>query len=97
MEITMIEKKVELTAKEQSQTELEELLKYVVKESVKEQGCEVFELFKVKDTRTFIVMEKWADNKNLEAHRLTPHYIKLKNSLDSITEGAKSSLEIIRL
>lgn len=54
-------------------------------------------LFKIKDTRTFVVMEKWSDNKFLEAHRLTPHYIKLKNSLDDITEGEKSSLEIIRL
>ncbi|MCV6607145.1 MAG: antibiotic biosynthesis monooxygenase [Campylobacterales bacterium] len=93
----MIEKKVELTAKESTVQELEDLLKHVVEESLKEEGCEVFNLFKIKDTRTFVVMEKWSDNKFLEAHRLTPHYIKLKNSLDDITEGEKSSLEIIRL
>lgn len=92
-----IEKKVELTAKADKVQELEDLLKHVTEESRKEDGCVIFNLFRIKDTRTFVVMEKWLDNKDLEAHRLTPHYIKLKNSLDDITEGKKSSLEIVRL
>lgn len=93
----MVEKKVELTAKEGKEEELRDLLKYVTEESRKEDGCVIFNLFQIKDTKTYVVMEKWLENKDLEAHRLTSHYIKLKDSLDAITEGSKSSLEIIRL
>ncbi len=92
-----IEKKVELTAKDGKEDELRDLLKHVTEESRKESGCIVFNLFQIRNTKTFVVMEKWVENKDLEAHRLTPHYIKLKNSLDDLTEGEKSSLELIRL
>jgi quinol monooxygenase YgiN len=92
-----IEKKVELTAKDDKIQELEDILKYVVKNSVVEKGCEVFELFRIKDTHTFVVMERWTTNQDLKNHRLTEHYIKLKNSLDDLTQGEKSSLEIVRL
>jgi quinol monooxygenase YgiN len=92
-----IEKKIELTAKDGHVEEFEELLKYVVKNSVVEKGCEVFELFRIKNTHTFVVMERWTTNQDLDNHRLTEHYIKLKNSLDDLTQDEKSSLEIIRI
>lgn len=52
-----------------------------------ENGCLSYELFQdQKDTRVFLIIEEWADQLALDAHKKTDHFVNLVPVLDELTE-----------
>ncbi|HEY5575418.1 MAG TPA: putative quinol monooxygenase [Clostridiaceae bacterium] len=52
-----------------------------------ENGCLSYELFQdQKDPRVFLIIEEWADQLALDAHKKTDHFLNLIPVLDELTE-----------
>lgn len=52
-----------------------------------ENGCLSYELFQdQKDPRVFAIIEEWADQVALDAHKKTDHFVNLVPVLDELTE-----------
>lgn len=90
----MITKKINLTAKVGKESELETLLKEMVVESKPEAGCVTYELYQQKTALgEFFLIEIWESDAHLDAHKLTPHFMKFKQLAPELIE-AKSSEEL---
>jgi quinol monooxygenase YgiN len=72
----MIPMIIVLTAKNEADVpELEKLLKQQSAESLKEPGCERFEVYhSTNDAKVFILCEHWADQPSIDAHRQANAY-----------------------
>ncbi len=71
----MISKQINLTANENRQDELLELLKMMTIESRQEKGCLKYDLFQDKqNSNNFTLIESWETNESLNDHKQTEHF-----------------------
>lgn len=60
------------------------LLKALVQDSLKEEGCERYQLTEdVLSANTFVLVEHWQSEEMLKAHHQTPHFL---NFIDKISQ-----------
>ena len=73
----MIYNNVILKARDSGNIEtLKKLLTAQAKASLTEQGCERFEVYHSEsEPEVFILVEWWATQKDLDAHRSAPHFV----------------------
>lgn len=79
----------QMTAKEGREKELEKALRALIKPTLQEKGCLAYELWRdFKDERSFIMYERFQDQKALEAHVKMP-YIQdfIKNEYTTYVES----------
>jgi quinol monooxygenase YgiN len=67
--------------------EVEDLLAYLVTETHKETGCLRYSLHRLQSNpSTYILMEKWASEKDMQAHFQTPHIMRGLQIKDQIID-----------
>ena len=53
-----------------------------------DKGCVQYEVFRSeKAPERFLLLEEWADEESLEAHKNTPHMLELRKSMTLLIEG----------
>jgi quinol monooxygenase YgiN len=78
--------------KENQENEVEKILRGMVGPTRKEPGCLRYELYSAAGTeRQFVLIEAYADQAGLEAHRATEHY---KNYRSRIADGLKEPIKV---
>ena len=78
-----ITKQVVFIAKDGCVEEMKALLKTMVQASKDEDGCLLYEIFQVKnETKKFVVIESWADEKALDGHKDSAHYNYYKSNYE---------------
>jgi len=82
----IITKKVVFVAKDDKINELKALLGTMVKASRAEEGCLLYNIYQMKDKpTTFIVVEAWENDKALEGHKHSEHYLHYKSQYEPFT------------
>jgi quinol monooxygenase YgiN len=90
-------KKVVFVAKDESIEELKALLTTMVEASRAEEGCELYNIYQMRDKpTTFVVVETWASDKALDGHKMSSHYIHYKGNFEPYTAN-KYSDELVSL
>jgi len=78
-----ITKQVTFIAKDECITQMKDLLITMVKASKAEVGCLLYDIFQLKEEPTkFIVVESWENEKALDGHKLSSHYIHYKANFE---------------
>jgi quinol monooxygenase YgiN len=77
---------VHATAAEGKVDELRKELTAMLAPTHAEEGCEFYRLFESSRTGHFFLYELWSSAEALEAHRRTPHLLRLKSLTTSIME-----------
>ena len=89
-----ITKKVEFIAKKENIQELKELLITMIEASRNEVGCELYNIYQMKNKpETFVVIETWENKEALKGHQNSPHYKYYKANFEQYT-AHKSSEEL---
>ena len=92
-----ITKKVIFVAKDESIEELKALLTTMVEASRAEEGCELYNIYQMRDKpTTFVVVETWASDNALNGHKKSAHYIHYKGNFEPYTAD-KYSDELVSL
>jgi len=92
-----ITKKVIFVAKDDSIDELKALLTTMLEASRAEDGCELYNIYQMRDKRTtFVVVETWASDEALDGHKVSSHYLHYKSNFESYTAD-KYSDELVSL
>jgi quinol monooxygenase YgiN len=79
---------VTVTAKPGAEKTLEELLRSLVKPSLAEEGCRLYEIQRdVHNRRTFVISETWDNRETFEAHGVSPHMDVYKKSVGQLVEA----------
>ncbi len=90
-------KKVVFIAKDNSIEELKSLLETMIEASRAEEGCELYDIYQIKDKpNTFVVIESWESENALIGHQNSPHYIHYKSNYEQYTAD-KYSDELVSL
>ena len=75
--------------------EFEEITKYNVENSRKEEGVRRFEFYRLADSdNSYMLFECYEAKEDQESHRNTPHFKKWKAAVSELTDGP---YEILRL
>jgi quinol monooxygenase YgiN len=91
--MSKITKKVEFIAKDENIAELKALLQTMVKPSRASNGCELYNIYQMKEhPTTFVVIETWADDEALKGHQNSAHYKHYKANFEQYTAGKSSEL-----
>ncbi len=92
-----ITKRVTFIAKEGSEAKMKELLSAMVIPSKEEDGCIFYDIFVYENnSRKFMAVESWRDEKALNGHKSTDHYATYKSSYEPYCEHKYSDdLEIL--
>ncbi len=78
-----------LKAKAGSEAILQEALTSLVKPTRAEEGCISYELFQsTADATTFITVERWQSQSDLDAHMKTPHIAQALQAAADAIDGA---------
>lgn len=95
--MSKITKKVVFVAKDESIAELKALLETMVEASRAEVGCELYNIYQMKDKpNTFVVIETWENDEALDGHKNSPHYKHYKANFEPFTADKYSDeLEIL--
>mgnify|MGYP004004602001 CR=1 FL=1 len=92
-----ITKQVTFIAKDECITELNNLLITMVEASRAEVGCELYDIYQMKDQpTTFVVVETWENESALDGHKVSAHYKHYKANFEPFTAG-KSSVELVSI
>ena len=92
-----ITKKVIFVAKDENIEELKALLFTMVEASRAEEGCELYNIYQMKDRpTTFVVIETWESDKALDGHKQSAHYLYYKSNFEPYTAD-KYSDELVSL
>ncbi len=90
-------KKVVFIAKNGSIYELKSLLETMIEASRAEEGCELYNIYQIKDKpNTFVVIESWESEDALKGHQNSSHYIYYKSNYKKYTAD-KYSNELLSL
>ena len=90
-------KKVVFIAKDEYIKELKSLLETMVDASRAEYGCELYNIYQIKDKpNSFVVIESWESEEALKGHQHSSHYIYYKSDYEQYTAD-KYSNELISL
>lgn len=78
-----ITKSVTFIAKEGHEKKMKELLTAMVEPSKAEDGCIFYDIFEYEnDTKKFMAVESWRDEKALDGHKASSHYALYKSSYE---------------
>ena len=78
-----ITKKVVFIAKEDSVEQMRELLITMIDASREEVGCELYNIYQLKNRPTeFVVVETWRDDEALKGHQNSAHYKHYKSTFE---------------
>jgi quinol monooxygenase YgiN len=79
-----------LTIKDGSQADFEKVAaELVAAVNANEPGCELYRLFKVRDSATqYAFMERYRDQAAVEAHRASEHFKRLGRAMGPFLDGA---------
>ncbi len=81
-----ITKKVVFVAKDECIEELKALLGTMVQASRVEDGCLLYNIYQLEDKpTTFVVVEAWEDEKALDGHKNSAHYLHYKSNYEPYT------------
>ncbi|MGH8906657.1 MAG: putative quinol monooxygenase [Egibacteraceae bacterium] len=76
------------TAKPKLMEEVEEVLRSLVTKTHQEHGCQRYAIHRtLDDPATFVVVEKWTDQRDLEEHFLQPHVKGLDDAISAYLTG----------
>jgi len=90
-------KKVVFIAKDDSINELKSLLETMIEASRAEEGCELYNIYQIKDKlNTFVVIESWESEEALKGHQNSSHYMYYKSNYEQYTAD-KYSNELVSL
>ncbi len=90
-------KKVVFIAKDDSINELKSLLETMIEASRAEEGCELYNIYQIKDKlNTFVVIESWESEEALKGHQNSSHYMHYKSNYEQYTAD-KYSNELVSL
>lgn len=89
-------KDITIVAKEGQGENLNKTLIHMEEESIKEDGCLRYELYRdTSDNNIFKLYEIWETDAHLEAHRNSPHFVNFKKVAPDLIEN-KSGLTLTR-
>jgi len=79
------------TVKDGKEAECLAVVKKLVAETQKENGCIMYDCFRSNDDpKKFVIMEKWETKAALDAHMATAHFKEYIPMLDSFSAGGVS-------
>ena len=87
-----------LKANSGSEAALQDALSALVPPSRAEEGCVGYELFRsAADASTFVTIETWRSQADLEAHMQTPHIAAALQALGGALDGAPAIHPLVRV
>ena len=87
----MIRLNVFIQVEESNRNEVIEVAKELVAQSLKDNGCIAYDIFESATRKNiFMICETWSDEKALDAHMKSPHFVTLVPRIESL---AKMKLE----
>ena len=82
--------------REESMEEILRLLGELVRETRKETGCILYEVFQdIKDKKIITIIEEWESEKDLENHSVSPHFTDLVPKIADLC-GNKREINIYK-
>jgi quinol monooxygenase YgiN len=81
----MITKLIQLKAKPGKSTELDTLVQSLIEPSRNEVGCIKYDAYS-DESGTIYLLEEWKSAENLDAHKLTAHFLKFKDAGPELIE-----------
>lgn len=82
--------------KEENMKEILSLLDELVRETRKEEGCILYEVFQdINAPKVITIIEEWESEKALEKHSASPHFTRLVPGIGELCE-TKSEINIYR-
>jgi len=77
--------------KDGKEAECLDIVKKLVSETQKENGCIMYDCFRsTDDPQKFVIMEKWESQAKLDAHMQTAHFKEYVPKLDALAAGGVS-------
>ncbi|MDX6669690.1 MAG: hypothetical protein QOI91_53 [Solirubrobacteraceae bacterium] len=75
--------------KDGREQEAEDVLREVIRETHKEDGCQLYALHRgMDDSGRFVILERWRSREDLDAHLRQPHVARLGAMADALDEPA---------
>lgn len=68
------------------ETELQELLAWMIGHSRAEPGCERYDLYRAQDGPTFHLFERYRDSEALEAHRAAEYFVEYRRKVADLLD-----------
>lgn len=88
-----VTKQVIFVAKEGCAEELRGLLEMMVEPSRSEEGCLLYNIYRMKERpTTFVVIESWRDEAALKGHQNSSHYAHYKAHFEPFTADKESHI-----
>ena len=82
----MVEFSVLLSAQEGQTEALANFLQPLVEASQREEGAVMYDLH-ASGTGLFVITEKWQNQKMLDAHEATPHFISFQRAVEGLSDS----------